>query len=231
MTTSLHRHSGSHRIGKIVILFITAAAFTVAPLFAQTPAASPAPTATESTASTAQPNGAEMMKQMMELAKPGENQKLLADTAGTWSYTVKFWMDPNGKPQESKGTAVRKTIFDGRYVMGDYTGQMEMPGADGKMKQMHFHGHGIDGYDNAQKKFVSSWIDNMGTGIIETYGDYDPATKTITYTGEEEMIPGMKTKVRQVVKITDKNHMSFEAYEDRGGQEMKTVEINYTRKK
>ena len=58
-----------------------------------------------------------------------------------------------------------------------------------------------------------------------------PATKTFTYTGEMEMMPGMKTPVRSVVKVTDKNHRTFEWYENRGGQDMKTLEINYTRKK
>lgn len=216
-----------------MLLAVAAAAFAATPLLSQTTETSPSPSSvgTESAVSTGQPMGPEMMKQMMELAKPGDNHKLLTDTTGTFSYTVKFWMDPSGQPQESKGTATRKSTFDGRYIMGDYTGQMQMPGSDGKMKSVTFHGHGIDGYDNAKKKFVSSWIDNMGTGIMELYGDYDPASKSITYTGEEEMMPGMKTKVREVIKLTDKDHMGFEFYEDRGGQEVKTMEIAYTRKK
>ena len=41
----------------------------------------------------------------------------------------------------------------------------------------------------------------------------------------------MKTPVRSVVKMTDKNHHTFECNENRGGQEMKTLEINYTRQK
>ncbi len=74
-------------------------------------------------------------------------------------------------------------------------------------------------------------MDNMGTGIMMAEGDYDPATKTFTYTGEVEAIPGMKQKIREVVKLTDKDHMNFEWYEDRGGKEAKTLEINYTKKK
>jgi len=42
---------------------------------------------------------------------------------------------------------------------------MQMPGEDGKMKDMMFKGMGMEGYDNVKKKFVASWIDNMGTGI------------------------------------------------------------------
>jgi hypothetical protein len=111
----------------------------------------------------------------------------------------------------------------------EVTGQMEMPGPDGKKKKMTFKGYGTEGYDNVKKKFVGTWMDSMGTGIMMAEGDYDSATKTFTYTGEIEMMPGMKQKIREVVKLTDKDHMDFEWYEDRGGKEMKTMEIAYTR--
>jgi hypothetical protein len=173
---------------------------------------------------------AEEMKQMMEMSKPNENHKLLATTAGTFTYTVKMWMDPTGKPTESTGTATRKIIMDGRYVSGEYRGKFKMPGPDGKMTDMNFIGMSMDGYDNTKKKFVSGWIDNMGTGIMTMDGSYDAATKTFTYTGEYEMMPGMKEKVREVIKMTDKG-MMMEYYEDRGQGEAKTMEINYTKKK
>jgi hypothetical protein len=177
------------------------------------------------------PNDAEMMAKMMALAQPGENHKLLQGMVGTWSYTVKMWMDPKAGPSESTGTAVRKSIMDGRYVIGDHSGKFKMPGADGKMKEMNFKGMSIDGYDNVQKKFISAWVDNMGTGIMLSNGTYDAGTKTFTYNSEVEMMPGKKTNVRAVMKMVDADHHSFEWYEDRGGQEEKTMEITYTRKK
>jgi len=60
---------------------------------------------------------------------------------------------------------------------------------------------------------------------------YDPGTKTFTYTAEIEPMPGVKQQAREVVKLGDKDHMTLEWYENRGGQEKKTMEINYTRKK
>jgi hypothetical protein len=167
---------------------------------------------------------------MMELAKLNDNHKVLATTAGTYSYVVKMWMDPKGPPTESKGTATRKAIMDGRYVSGEYTSKFKMPGADGKMKDMNFIGMSMDGYDNVKKKFVSGWVDNMGTGIMMLDGTYDAATKTFTYAGDYEMMPGMKEKVREVIKMTDKG-MTMEYYEDRGQGETKSMEINYTKKK
>jgi len=39
----------------------------------------------------------------------------------------------------------------------------------------------------------------------------------------------MKSQVREVMKATDDNHMTLEWYENQGGGEKKTMEINYTR--
>src|SRR6266852_7203029 len=225
----------------IVTVFFAATSLAVTS-FAQPTTTSPAPggkvTNTPQVAApaqpvTGQPNAADMMKQMMELSKLNENHKLLSSLDGNWDYSIKFWMnpDPNAKPQESKGTATRKSIMNGRFFVMDVTGKMEMPGADGKMKDMTFKGMGIEGYDNVKKKFIGTWMDNMSTGIMMSEGTYDPATKTFTYTGEYEATPGMKQKIREVMKIVDKDHHTFEWYEDRGGQEAKTMEINYTRHK
>jgi len=219
----------------ITILFATLIA---TPSFAQTTSTSPAGASSSSAAQPAasggQPNQQEMMKQMMEMmemSKLNENHKLLSSLDGNWNYTIKFWMnpDPNAKPQESKGTATRKSVMGGRYVMMDVSGKMQMPGEDGKMKDVQFKGMGLEGYDNVKKKFIGSWIDNMGTGIQFSEGTYDPATKTFTYTSEMEMVPGMKSQVREVLKVADNNHMMLEWYENQGGQEKKTMEINYTR--
>src|ERR1043166_3025577 len=143
-------------------LFVTSVLVTtfVGSGFAQTekkegaeasPAAAVAPAVAPAAAT---PNEADMMKQMMEMSKLNENHKLLSSFDGNWNYTVKMWMnpDPNAKPQESKGTATRKSIMGGRFVEMDVTGKMQMPGPDGKMKDMTFKGHGLDAYDNVKKK-------------------------------------------------------------------------------
>jgi hypothetical protein len=220
------------RTSAFFTILFAMAAFASSSL-AQDQAASPASSPTVATSPVAGPNEADMMKQMMDLSKLNENHKLLASMDGSWNYTIKFWMnpDPNAKPEESKGTAVRKSIMDGRYVVMDVTGKMQMPGEDGKMKDVTFKGMGLEGYDNVKKKFVESWVDNMGTGIESAEGTYDPGTKTFTYTAEIEPMPGMKQQVREVFKLGDKDHMTLEWYENQGGQEKKTMEINYTRKK
>jgi Protein of unknown function (DUF1579) len=206
------------------MIAVLATAFIATPIFAEE-------AKTNAATSSPQMSDAEMMAKMMELSKLNENHKLLAQLAGTWTYNVKMWMAPDAPPMESKGSAVRKPIMDGRYFVANFTGEMKMPDEDGKMKNVEFKGMSIEGYDNVQKKFVSTWCDNMGTGIMMSTGTYDISTKTFTYNSEVEMMPGMKTKVREVIKVVDADHHNFEWYEDRGGQEVKTMEINYTRTK
>ena len=208
------------------------AADTIKPATADNVSAASPAAAASTTSSAAQPSGEDMQKmmaQMMELSKTGENHKLLGEMAGSWAYTVKMWMDPTGKPQESKGTATRKAIMDGRFFVAEHSGKFQMPGADGKPKDMNFKGMAIEGYDNVKQKFVSSWIDNMGTMILNSEGTYDASAKTFTYTANCEMMPGMPVKIRETIKVTDKDHHLFEWYEDRGQGEAKTMEIAYTR--
>ena len=204
-----------------------------APAAASSPVAVSSPAAVSAAVSSAQPSAEEMKKMMevmMEMGKPGENHKLLAELVGSWTYTLKMYMDPTtGKPSESKGTAVRKAVMDGRYFIADVTGKFQMPGKDGKMTDMNFKGMAVEGYDNVKKKFVCSWIDNVSTMIMNAEGSYDAASKTFTYNADCEMMPGMKMKVREVVKVVDKDHHTFEWYEDKGQGESKTMEISYTR--
>ena len=169
------------------------------------------------------------MKMMMENAKLNENHKLLGELVGNWTYTVKMWMDPSKPPSESKGTATRKAEMGGRYFVADVSGKFPMPGPDGKMQQFDFKGRATEAYDNAKQKFVSTWIDNMSTGIMLSEGTYDPSTKTFTYHANYDMAPGVQTKIRETIKVTDKDHHVMEWFEQRGGQEVKTMEIAYTR--
>jgi hypothetical protein len=138
-------------------------------------------------------------------------------------------MSPDAPPMEYAGTTTTKSLMDGRYVSSEHLGKMSMPGADGKMMDMEFKGMATEGYDNAKKKFISTWIDNMGTSIMLMEGTYNPATKTVTYLGEEEPVPGKKIKVRQTTAYIDKDHRKMEFFEVRGGAEVKIMAIDYVR--
>lgn len=162
-----------------------------------------------------------MMKEWQMAMTPGAEHKMLSNVVGEWEGDISMWMDPTQPPQISKGTVKYESIFDGRYIIGKFSG---------KMMDMPFSGMELSGYDNIKKVYFSNWIDNMGTGILYVEGTYDKNSNTFNYTGETVDPSGNKMKVREVVTVIDKDHSKFEMYMDMGKGEMKSMEISYTRK-
>lgn len=163
-----------------------------------------------------------MMELWKKLATPGEPHKQFAGLAGSWTTTTKEWMEPGKPPTESTGTADMKMLLDGRFLYQEYNGQM--------MGQP-FSGIGIDAYDNMTKKYVTAWMDSMGTGIFIMEGTASADGKTITLKGSHPEPGGGKMTHRDVWKLVDANTQTFEMYGTHGhGKEMKMMEITYNRK-
>lgn len=165
----------------------------------------------------------EMEEMMMKLAAPGEEHEKLKKLAGNWDLVVKWTMDPSMPAQEAKSSAVVTTLMDGRYCQEQATGEM---------MGRPFSGMGITGYDNILKKYVSVWIDNMGTGIMKSEGTAAKDGKTIIWWGESsDPMTGKTSKYRLVTTFTDDDHHTFEMFgKAPDGKEMKMMTIEYTRK-
>ena len=88
------------------------------------------------------------------------------------------------------------------------------------MMGQQFTGIGMNGYDNHTKKYVSTWMDSMGTGIYYMEGKASGDGKTITQKGQyDDPIEG-HMKLRGVTKIVDSNSEIFEMYgTDKSGKE------------
>lgn len=163
-----------------------------------------------------------MMELWKQLGTPGEPHKLFATLAGSWTTATKEWMEPGKPPMESAGVAEMKMLLDGRFLYQEFNGQM--------MGQP-FNGIGIDAYDNMKKKYVTVWMDSMGTGIFIMEGTAGADGKTITLRGSHPEPGGGKMTHRAVWKIIDANNQIFDMYgAHHGGKEMKMLEIVYTRK-
>lgn len=163
-----------------------------------------------------------MMEVWKQMAMPGEPHKLFASLAGSWTTTSKEWMEPNKPPAESTGTAEMKMLLDGRFLYQELNAQM--------MGQP-FSGIGIDAYDNMTHKYVTAWIDSMGTGIFIMEGTASPDGKTITLRGSHPEPGGGKMTHRAVWTIVDNNRQTFDMYgAHKGDKETKMLEIVYTRK-
>jgi hypothetical protein len=163
-----------------------------------------------------------MMELWKQAATPGEPHKLFATLAGSWTTATKEWMEPGKPPMESIGTAEMKMLLDGRFLYQEFNGQM--------MGQP-FNGIGIDGYDNIRKKYVTAWMDSMGTGIFIMEGTASSDGKTITLKGSHPEPGGGKMSHRAIWKLIDNNTQQFDMYgAHHGHKETKMMKIVYTRK-
>ena len=163
-----------------------------------------------------------MMELWQKLAQPGAPHKAFAGLAGSWTTTTKEWMEPGKPPTEASGTAEMKMLLDGRFLYQEFKSQM--------MGQP-FSGIGIDAYDNVRKKYVTAWMDTMGTGIFIMEGTASTDGKTITLKGSHPEPGGGQMHHRAVWKLVDSNTQTFEMYGNHGhGKEEKMMEITYIRK-
>jgi hypothetical protein len=165
-------------------------------------------------------------KAWMDYANPGEMHTMLSKSDGKWNGENTMWMENGAKPVTSTSEATNKMVFGGRYQVSEHKGDfMGMP----------FEGMSITGYDNSKKKFVSTWIDNMGTGIMNMEGVWNASTKSIEFKGKmtDPSRPGKDCNVREVYTFLDDNTQKMEMYgpDAKTGKEFKTMEIKYTRKK
>jgi uncharacterized protein DUF1579 len=163
-----------------------------------------------------------MMEEFKRLSVPGEPHKQLASLVGSWTTTTKEWMEPGKPPMESTGTVEMKMLLDGRFLQQEFTGNM---------MGRPYSGVGLTAYDNLRKKYVSTWIDSMGTGIFVMEGTASADGKAITLRGQHAVPGGGQMTHRAVWKIVDSNTQTFDMYGTHlGGKEMKMMEITYTRK-
>ncbi|WP_250432470.1 DUF1579 domain-containing protein [Hanstruepera flava] len=163
----------------------------------------------------------EEMKAWQENMTPGEHHKWLASMNGNWDATVKFWMAPDQPPTVSKATTKNEMIMNGLYQRSQHSGEM--------MGQPFF-GESITAYDNAKKKFLSTWIDNFGSSIMFMEGQYNPKADVLTLEGKMmDPATGKDMHVKYVLTKKSEDKHVFEMYMVTDGNEFKTMEITYNR--
>ncbi len=170
------------------------------------------------------PDSATVAKAWTDYATPSKAHEMLAKDTGTWDAEMTFWMPESPEPQKATSVATYKMILDGKYQEGVFKGDMW---------GMPFEGRGTTAYDNASKQFITTWIDNMGTGMLVSRGQYDETSKTITFSGAMvDPVTGKEKKVKEIITYIDDNTQKMEMFDiDANGKEFKNMEINSKRRK
>ena len=168
---------------------------------------------------------AEDMQACILAGTPGKMHEHLAKGVGVWHGKTTMWMVPGGKPMKSDCTSTVTSIMDGRFMKCEMTG--EMPGMG------PYNGLGIYGFDNVSQQFVSAWIDNHGTGVMNGVGKLSPNGDTMTWKHAFNCpITKKPTVMREVETITGPNTKTLEMFgaEPKSGKEFKMMSIERTRK-
>lgn len=159
-------------------------------------------------------------QQWVEYGRPGREHQELARLVGDWKAEIKSYYGNPSEPKVSEGTAKFRKMMGGRFVRQNF---------DGEVEGQPFQGMGITGYDKGTKAFVSVWIDNLGTGMIRTEGQYDPKTHEMVETGVSSS-PNGEEKVRMVTRYESDDKFTFTLFMvSNDGQETKAMDIVYTR--
>lgn len=169
-----------------------------------------------------QPSQEEMAAMMVNMM-PGDIQKMMAGSAGEWTAHMKMYMDPSQPPMEQSTQVSAEMILGGRYLVTKFKGMM---------MGMPFEGMSTTAYDNGVKKFYSSWIDNMSTGMTQMEGKWMEDGKSIEFKGvSQDPMKGTEVKMRQTLEFVDNDTQRMVMYMEDHGKEMKSMEIELKRNK
>jgi Protein of unknown function (DUF1579) len=157
------------------------------------------------------------MKAWQDYATPGNMHKLMTDEVGTWNCEMTFWHEPDGKPEKANAVATIKMILGGRYQEANYIGEiMGTP----------FEGKSTLAYNNASKEFTTTFIDNMGTGMMVGTGKYDEKTKSTEFKGEAvNPVNGKKIPYIELYTVVDATTRRMEMFDIKNGSEYKSMQI------
>jgi len=160
-----------------------------------------------------------MQKRMEAAGTPGPAHKALEAFVGNWKAEVKCWMEPDGPPSVSQGTAKTSWTLNGHFLEEEFHGEMM-----GKP----FTGRSLMGYDNIKQTYNTVWVSDMQTSIFTSEGRGENGNKVITLEGKSNC-PATGRKdipMKTVFRVINPDKHVFEMFNDGA----RTMEITYTRK-
>jgi len=164
---------------------------------------------------------AEMMAQWQTAMTPSAGHKRLAPMVGTFRAMTEFVMAPGVPPQVHDGISENRFVLGGRYLEQTYRGTaMGMP----------FEGIGYTGYDNPSKRYVGTWMDTFGTGLMISTGVGRPSDSKIVFATEAIEPSGRKIHFDSIITVKDRDHHSYEMWTKApNGRRFRNMIVTYVR--
>jgi hypothetical protein len=159
------------------------------------------------------------------MAEPGLDPQVAAATAvfdkdvGTWDATTEIRPSREGPVERSTGVATSRRACGGRWLLTDYR------------SDTGFEGHGVYGWDPARGKYVGTWVDNLRGFIAVSEGEWDSATRTMTFVTEATV--GDRTlRWRETTETRDRDTQVFRSFmPGPDGREFELMTVTYRRRR
>jgi hypothetical protein len=172
----------------------------------------------------------EEQKKMMELWKkytfPGEKHKHIEYFVGEWESVIKSWPVPGKEPKVRTQKIKVESFFDGRFTKAHIK-------TDASDVGVLLETIVINGYDNYKQEFFSITLSKQRTDYYLTTGQLDKTGKIRTDTAvRTDIFTGEQYRVKAITTIINQDKYTYEYYKiDPEGNEVKRMDITYTRKK
>ena len=160
-----------------------------------------------------------MMRMWQTAMTPGPGHERLEPMVGTFHARTTFTMARGAEPSVSEGTSENRWVLGGRYLEQSYRGMsMGMP----------FEGIGYTGYDNVQKRYVGTWMDTFGTGLMTSVGVGKPSERGMEFEASAHEPSGKRIAFLCKITIQDRDHHSYEMW-TKGPNRYRSMLVEYTR--
>ena len=128
----------------------------------------------------------------------GPEFALLQKDVGEWDATITVTPSPGAPPQGSTGRMTGHLISGGRWLITDF-----------KNHTTGFEGHGIYGFNAASGRYVGTWVDDMRTNLYVGEGEWDAASRTMTYVWKATMPNGQPMAWKETSQLVSNDEQLF----------------------
>ncbi len=148
-----------------------------------------------------------------------ESHEILKHDVGTWTGTMTIDTPDAAEPMKISIKETNRLIAGDLWITSDF-------------QAGPFSGLSVAGYDAKKKKYVGTWVDSSSTHLNVMEGSYDKSTGEMTMSFEGiDPGTGETQEMKSVTSRPSNDVRKMIMYAKRGGQWVKSFEIDYQREK
>jgi len=114
------------------------------------------------------------LRETLQAAFPGPQQKELAKRVGQYTTVTKFWPKPNTEPLQDSGSSIITELLGGRFLLEESVNSMTAQPVSGTR---------MFGYNNTTQQYEASWVYAGSTAIVSLHGTSTDKGATVNYSG------------------------------------------------